>query len=68
MTISGIRFATQNPQGLLAYNLSSVVSPLDLSIETYGPWPDEEDETYYNAKLVGLSIVIVGNNKSATIG
>lgn len=69
VTISGIRFAIkESAQGLLAYNLMTGGFPLDLSIETYGPWPDESDDMYHNAKLIGLSVVIVGNNKSATMG
>lgn len=58
----------ENPLALLAYNLLlSKKVPTNFSIETYGPWPDDEDRTYYNAKLVGLSQVVVGNNKSATV-
>lgn len=55
-----------NPLAQLAYNL--LLAPKltsNFSIETYGPWPDEEDRTYYNSKLIGLSQVVVGNNKSA---
>lgn len=67
--ISGIRFAIKETvQGRIAYDLMKGGFPLDLSIETYGPWPDESDDTYYNAKLIGLSVVVVGNNKSATMG
>lgn len=58
----------ENPLARLAYNLliSSKV-PTNYSIETYGPWPDEEDRTYYDAKLIGLSQVVVGNNRSAKV-
>lgn len=35
------------------------------SIETIGPWADEETNTMYNHKLVGLSQVVMGNNKHA---
>lgn len=38
----------------------------DFSIETIGPMPDS-DGVYRNAKLVGLSVVVMGNNKSAFI-
>lgn len=69
VTISGIRFAVnETALGRIAYDLMVGGFPLDLSIETYGPWPDESDDTYYNAKLIGLSVVVVGNNKSATMG
>lgn len=69
VTISGIRFATkETAMGRVAYDLMRGGFPLDLSIETYGPWPEESDDTYYSARLVGLSVVIVGNNKSATMG
>jgi hypothetical protein len=68
VTISGIQFAVQeNALAKLTYDLMTGGYPLDLSIETYGPWPDESDDTYYNAKLIGLSIVVVGNNRSASM-
>lgn len=68
VVIDGIRFAhKQSAYAKLAYDLISNGFPLDLSIETYGPWPDESDDTYYKAKLMGLSVVVVGNNKSATM-
>lgn len=35
------------------------------SIETIGPWADEETHTMHNHKLVGLSQVVMGNNKHA---
>lgn len=58
----------ENPLARLAYNLLlNPKVPTNFSIETYGPWPSEEDDTYYNAKLVGLSQVVVGNNRNATV-
>lgn len=58
----------ENPLARLAYDLLlNPKVPTNFSIETYGPWPDEEDDTYYDAKLVGLSQVVVGNNRSATV-
>lgn len=58
----------ENPLARLAYNLLlSPKVPTNFSIETYGPWPDEEDRTYYDSKLIGLSQVVVGNNKSAKV-
>lgn len=35
------------------------------SIETIGPWADDETNTMFNHKLVGLSQVVMGNNKHA---
>lgn len=58
----------ENPLARLAYNLLlSPKVPTNFSIETYGPWPDEEDRTYYDSKLIGLSQVVVGNNRSAKV-
>jgi hypothetical protein len=46
VTISGIRFAVkENALARLAYDLLVGGFPLDLSIETYGPWPDQSDDT-----------------------
>lgn len=57
----------ENPLARLAYNLvlNSKV-PTNYSIETYGPPPDEEG-VYRDAKLIGLSQVVVGNNRNASI-
>lgn len=38
----------------------------DFSIETVGPYPDE-DGVYTDAELLGLSVVVNGNNKNANI-
>ena len=57
----------ENPLARLAYNLLVSGFSTDFSIETYGPWPDQSDDTYYNARLIGLSQVVVGNNNSATV-
>lgn len=68
VVIDGIQFAIkENALAKMAYDLMRGGFPLDLSIETYGPWPDESDDTYYKAKLIGLSVVVVGNNRSATM-
>ena len=56
----------ENPYARLAYNLLLARKTSDFSIETYGPMPDEEG-VYYNAILVGLSQVVVGNNRNATV-
>lgn len=54
--------------GRLAYALAiNPKVPTNFSIETYGPYPDNSDDTYYKAKLVGLSQVVVGNCKGAAL-
>ena len=65
--IDGIQFATNSPSGRLAHDLMAEGFLTDMSVETYGPWPDESDDTYYKAKLIGLSVVVVGNSKSARV-
>jgi HK97 family phage major capsid protein len=65
--VNAIRYAVnENPLARLAYNLLVSGFSTDFSIETYGPWPDEND-IYMNAKLIGLSQVVVGNNKGAAV-
>lgn len=59
-------FVNENPYALLAYNLLKASKTIDFSTETYGPTPDEQG-VYYNSSVVGLSQVVVGNNKSATV-
>lgn len=56
----------ENPLARLAYNLILGRGTSDFSIETYGPMPDEEG-VYHNATLIGLSQVVVGNNRNASI-
>lgn len=56
----------ENPYARLAYNLLVARKTSDFSIETYGPMPDE-DGVYHNATLIGLSQVVVGNNRNASI-
>lgn len=67
VVLDGIKFAINTAAGRLAYDLMRDGYVKDLSIETYGPWPDESDDTYYKARLVGLSVVVVGNNRSARL-
>lgn len=68
VAISGIQYAVNsNPLALFAYNMVKEGFLKNFSIETFGPWPDDEDNTYYHSKLVGLSQVVLGNNKSARI-
>jgi hypothetical protein len=56
----------ENPYARLAYNLLLGRNASDFSIETYGPMPDDEG-VYHNAVLIGLSQVVVGNNRNASI-
>lgn len=56
----------ENPYARLAYNLLLGRKTSDFSIETYGPMPDDEG-VYHNAVLIGLSQVVVGNNRNASI-
>jgi hypothetical protein len=58
----------ESPLARLAYNLLiNPKVPTNFSIETIGPWPSDEDDTYYKAKLVGLSQVVLGNNRNAKL-
>jgi ribosomal 30S subunit maturation factor RimM len=65
--IDGIQFAMNSAAGRLAHDLMADGFLTDMSVETYGPWPDESDDTYYKAKLIGLSVVVVGNSRSARV-
>lgn len=67
VTVDGIQFAIkQSALAQYAYDMFKAGYLTDFSIETYGPWPDEEG-IYHDAKLVGLSLVVTGNNKSAQV-
>lgn len=67
VVVDGIKFAVEeNALAQYAYNMVKAGYLNDFSIETYGPWPDEEG-VYHDSKLVGLSVVVVGNNRSAAI-
>lgn len=67
VVIDQIDFAVEdNALARYAYNMIIGGYLTDFSIETVGPWPDE-DGIYHDSKLVGLSVVVAGNNKSATI-
>src|SRR6476661_10576517 len=51
LTIGGLRFAVnESALARLHYDLMRGGFPVDLSIETYGPYPDQEG-VYYNSKL-----------------
>lgn len=65
--LEGLKFAVQESAlARFVYNMMKGGFVTDFSIETMGPWPDD-DGIYYNSRLVGLSIVTVGNNKSASV-
>lgn len=67
VTIDGIKFASkENPLADYAKRMMMAGHLTDFSIETIGPWPDD-DGIFHNAKLVGLSLVVTGNNKQAHI-
>jgi len=68
VSIQGIKYAVkENPYARLAYDLLVGGFSNSFSIETIGPWPDEQDRTYFNHELVGLSQVVVPNNYNAKI-
>lgn len=68
VAIQGIKYAVkQNPYARLAYDLLVGGFSNSFSIETIGPWPNEEDRTYYAHELVGLSQVVVPNNYNAKL-
>lgn len=65
--VEKIKYAVkENALARTAYNLLVAGFSTDFSIETYGPAPDDE-YVYYDAKLVGLSQVVIGNNRNATV-
>lgn len=67
VVVDKIRYLVkENPYARLAYNLILGRKASDFSIETYGPMPDEEG-VYHNATLIGLSQVVVGNNRNASL-
>lgn len=65
VVVNRIRYAIkESTLARLAYNLLVNGFSTDFSIETYGPQPDDE-LVYNNASLIGLSQVVVGNNRGA---
>lgn len=67
VTIDGIKFAVkESALASFAYNMMKGGFLKNFSIETFGPYPDE-DGVYHESKLVGLSLVTLGNNRSASI-
>lgn len=67
ITVAGIEFANKI-SALAQFTKDMLLSGFitDVSIETMGAWPDDDD-TYKDSSLVGLSFVVMGNNKSAKI-
>lgn len=65
VVVDRIRYAINASENAKrAYNLLVGGFSNAFSIETIGPWADEEN-TMHNHKLVGLSQVVMGNNKHA---
>lgn len=66
VVVDRIRYAINASENAKrAYNLLVGGFSNAFSIETIGPWADEETHTMHNHKLVGLSQVVMGNNKHA---
>lgn len=66
--IQSIQYAIkENPYARLAYDLLVGGFSNSFSIETMGPWPDEESKMYKDHELVGLSQVVVPNNYNAKV-
>lgn len=65
VVVSAIQYALKNPYGQLAYDLFKDGFSNSFSIETMGPYPDDQDRIFYNAELVGLSQVVLPNNYNA---
>lgn len=67
VTIEGIKFAVkESALAQFAYDMLLGGFLKNFSIETIGPWPDDNG-VYHDSKLVGLSAVVLGNNKSAAL-
>ncbi len=67
VTISGIEFAVkENALARFAHDMLLAGFINSFSIETMGEPPDE-DGVFFDSSLVGLALVIMGNNKSAKI-
>ena len=66
--VSAIKYAIkESPYARLAYDLLIGGFSNSFSIETLGPYPDQQDPVYRNHELVGLSQVVVPNNYNARI-
>lgn len=67
VVVDGFQFALkENAMAQFAHDMLMGGYLTDFSIETTGPWPDE-DGVYKESSLLGLSAVINGNNKSAKL-
>lgn len=67
VVIKSLRFAVEESAlAVFTYNMLKAGFVKDFSIETIGPWPNEDD-VYKDSKLLGLSAVVIGNNKSARV-
>lgn len=67
VVVDAIQYAVkENALARLAYDLLIGGFSTDFSIETYGE-PVDNEGVYKNAKLIGLSQVVVGNNRNATL-
>lgn len=67
VVMDSLQFCTkEDPEAQIAYDKYKGGYAKDFSIETYGAPPDENG-IYMNSKLCGLSGVVTGNNKSATV-
>lgn len=67
LLMNAIQFAVkENPLAQIAYDLYKGGYAHDYSIETMGP-PANESGLFMNAKVVGLSCVVTGNSRSATM-
>jgi hypothetical protein len=65
--VEGIEFATEiSALAKFAYDMIKAGYARNFSIETFGKYPDDEG-VYHESKLVGLSLVTLGNNRSAAI-
>lgn len=66
VVVSAIQYAVkENAYAKLAYDLFTGGFSNSFSIETMGPYPDEQDRIFYHAELVGLSQVVLPNNYNA---
>ena len=68
IVVNAIKYAVkENPYARLAYDLLVGGFSNSFSIETLGPYPDQQDPVYRGHELVGLSQVVVPNNYNAKI-
>lgn len=66
--VNAIKYAVkESPYARLAYDLLIGGFSNSFSIETIGPYPDQQDPVYRGHELVGLSQVVVPNNYNAKI-